>query len=208
MRFENLSGRKYNRLTVLSYSHEEGRNIKLWNCLCDCGKKSIVRGSSLKNGGTKSCGCLTIEKAKIAKWKTHGDAHRVDEYHIWANMRGRCKSKKTRYFKRGITVCDRWRKYENFIADMGYRPSKNHSIERIDNDKGYSPENCKWATRTEQSYNRTSNVVMTHNGMTMAMKQWAEYLGMNYGTLSSRRIRGGTVEQILNPIVTPLIKKR
>ena len=115
--------------------------------------------------------------------KTHGK-YKTAEYRIWSGMRDRCENPNSpgyaRYGARGITVCDRWKRFENFIADMGLRPSRAHSMERKRNDLGYSPENCVWATSREQSRNRRSNINVTINGVTRCLKDWCNLLGVPY----------------------------
>lgn len=109
------------------------------------------------------------------------------EYTIWGEMKARCLNKnRENYGGRGITVCSRWLRFEEFIKDMGTRPSKNHSIDRIDNDKGYFKENCKWATWKEQSRNKRNNVNITYQGKTQCLPDWAEELGISKSTLQSR----------------------
>lgn len=122
------------------------------------------------------------------------------EYRAWAQMMTRCNNpnadKYAYYGGRGIKVCDRWQKFENFLADMGVKPSKGHSVERKNNDGDYCPENCRWATKKEQSSNRRSNTLVTYQGRTQTLKQWAEEIGMKYATLHARiSIRGWSVER-------------
>lgn len=117
------------------------------------------------------------------------------EYYIWKNMKSRCYSKcnkNTRYQKVGITVCDRWKdSFINFIEDMGFRPSNKHSIDRIDNNKGYSPENCRWAIQSEQMQNVSVNKNFSYNGETFCLKEWSKVLGIKYTCLYSRIYKEG-----------------
>lgn len=155
-------GEKFGRLTVLGAVHRgQGRAGRYeWICRCDCGKMRIVKQHALKSGHTQSCGCYNQERVS----QTHRRHRRsyTTAYVNWANMLQRCGNPKhpsySRYGGRGITVCDRWKTFENFYADMGERPSPNHSIDRKDNDKGYSPGNCRWATRTEQLLNTRRSI--------------------------------------------------
>ena len=111
-------------------------------------------------------------------------------FRIWTEMRSRCNNPRRKRYKdyggRGITVCDRWQVFENFFADMGHPPTSKHSLDRKDNNKGYSPDNCRWATQTEQANNTRKNVRITFQGKTLTMKEWARELHVNYWSLRGR----------------------
>jgi len=151
----NLQGMKFGRLLVVSENGRGNDKRVLWNCLCDCGKSAAVRSTHLKRGSIKSCGCLRVETS-TKRATTHGKS-KAPEYEVWCSMIKRCRNKKSTgypdYGGRGITVCERWNRFENFIEDMGPRPSQFHSIDREEVNGNYEPGNCKWATPAEQSRN-------------------------------------------------------
>lgn len=185
-KFIDLTGQKFNRLTVVSRAESNGKKV-LWNCKCDCGSEAIVISGHLKNGNTKSCGCLNIDKIK-ERLTTHGMKW-SPEYKSWEAMMQRCNNEKRKdskdYLGRGISVCDEWRSFEKFYADMGHRP-EGTSLDRIDNDGNYEPGNCRWATSIEQGRNQRTNRMLSFNGKVMCLSEWASELGMSVGTLHSR----------------------
>lgn len=177
-------GQRFDRWTVVavpSYTHAE--------CLCACGKTNTVRAWSLLKGISRSCGCINREISG-ARVKTHG-LTASPEYRSWCGIKERCLNSNTKYYAdyggRGITVCDRWlNSFESFYADMGPRPSRSHSIDRIDNDGSYSPENCKWSTKSEQANNKRSTIRFEYQGRTLTVSEAAVISGLHPRTIRAR----------------------
>jgi hypothetical protein len=204
-RFEDLTGKRFNRWTVLSRAenHSKCGNAQ-WLCRCDCGKVKVVVARSLRNGNSRSCGCLIAETTKKRRTK-HGQSghHMSSTYRIWKGMLTRCRNPSATgyvdYGGRGITVCDRWLKFENFFEDMGERPEK-MSIDRIDHNKGYSKENCRWATDQQQRLNMTRNKRITAFGKTLCVSEWARELNIPASTIYWRLDNGKSNEDALSLI--------
>ncbi len=207
------TGKVYGRLTAIRFHGPTKHGSSFWIFRCECGAEKIIDVQSVRSGATKSCGCFRAEALKAGRDQLHKDAVThgktgTREHHIWLQIRYRCNNKDNSgyadYGGRGIKVCERWNDFENFLADMGKKPSAKHSIDRIDNDGDYCPENCRWATMKEQGNNRRSNCPLTYNGETKTAKQWAEAIGMDHTTLWSRIFKQGwSVEKALTtPIDT------
>lgn len=202
--FINLTGRSFGRLTVTE-NFKKVKDRTHWLCRCKCGKEKWISNSSLGRS-TNSCGCLEQETRNQfgVQALTHGFSPKssgfIPEYNIWASMKGRCKIKTDtnypKYGARGIRVCDSWlNSFENFLADMGRRPSNLHSIERNDYNGNYEPSNCRWATRKEQARNKRNVRLIEFRGETKCLVEWAELLGIASATLSQRFKNGWTVEE-------------
>lgn len=188
-RVADLRGMRFERLRVLSLARVE-RAGAYWLCRCDCGGEVTLQACALRTGHSRSCGCLKHE-VDVARRAcvTHGKS-KTAEYKTWSKMIGRCENPRdggfSDYGGRGITVCRRWRSsFENFLADMGPRPA-GLTIERVDNNKGYSPANCRWATRAEQRLNTRRTVRLTYRGETLPLKEWAKRVGISYAALYLR----------------------
>lgn len=201
-------GDRFGRWTALekteSRTYLSGTIIHLHECRCDCGTIQMVGSYKLRTGHSKSCGCLQSEITTRRSTK-HGFSPKIRDrpriYGVWCNMINRCTNPNVRqyddYGGRGITVCERWlNSFENFLEDMG-EPPPGMTIDRLDNHKGYFKENCAWRTPLHQARNRRSSVVITFDGLTMTLVEWAEYLGVSYRMLRGRREQGWSVERML-----------
>ncbi len=203
-RFQDLTDRRFGRLLVVGYAGRI-RRMTRWFCLCECGTKRIVLAGNLKRRkGTRSCGCLQRELTSACH-RDHGLSH-SPEYAVWSAMIHRCSSpldkEYKRYGGRGITVSPRWIKsFEAFLADMGHRPSPKLTIDRINNDGHYEPENCRWTTMKENSRNNRRNRMITHHGQTKCLAEWAELYHLKPQTISRRLARGWSVERAFTELV-------
>lgn len=187
-------GQRFRRLLTLS-DLGHGR----WLCRCDCGREVEVAGRHLRSGNTKSCGCLSRDKAAERardRNTTHGMG-RTPEYRAWNGMKERCgrpsHAAYHNYGGRGVQVCERWsgpHGFAAFLEDMGRRPSPRHTLERIDNSRGYEPGNCHWATTGEQARNKRTNLVIEHDGRRMVLADWAKETGLSRHCIS-RRLKAG-----------------
>lgn len=180
-------GKTYGRFVVLSFAGRNKHGNLLWNCKCSCGTMKQVLGCSLLTGKT-SCGCASRE-ATIKRNTKHGLA-KTPEYATWSAVKGRCTCKTHQdyayYGGRGIKICDRWLVFENFLADMGPRPSSRHTIERRDNNSDYCADNCSWQTRKVQSRNKRDVPLYEYKGEKKSVAEWAEIYGLHPETLRNR----------------------
>lgn len=189
MKKVDLTGERFLRITVLSRDGSRissaGRAEAMWRCVCDCGNTFSAATGILRNGHKKSCGCLSSESRK-EKATTHGFCG-TRTYASWKSMITRCTNENTpnyaRYGAKGISVCDRWLMFENFLADMGERPD-NKTLDRFPDSNGnYEPGNCRWATLKQQCENRRSTRWIEHDGTRLSVSEWAKRLGINTATL-------------------------
>ena len=189
-----IPGQQFVRLTVVQRVSRH-----YWLCRCRCGKQTSVYAYNLLTKKSKSCGCLTADMTR-SRATIHGLTE-TPEYTTWLAMRRRCQRPKdpnyARYGGRGLTICKRWDRFEHFIADMGQRPTPQHSIERINNDGNYTPRNCRWATRAEQSMNKSNNLTFDYRGERWTTKRAAEFTGLCLRAIRKRIKLGWAPERIL-----------
>lgn len=191
-KFIDLTGQKFNKLTAVERLENDNGGIPVWLCKCDCGNFTRVRGKNLKNGAVKSCGCLL----KKGTQTTHGLSD-SKIYNIWNGIKARCFNPKScsykRYGARGISVCEEWKNsFESFYSwsiQNGY--AENLTIERINNDGNYCPENCKWVSRKEQCRNRRTNIVFEYMGEKHILMEWCEILNLDYKFIHNRIYKMG-----------------
>lgn len=201
---KSLLGERSGRLVAKEYyGHEPTKHgpIHYWICACDCGGAAIVSSRNLLARTSQSCGCLKAEALR-QRSQTHGLRH-TPEYTCWRNIRSRCHNQKDKRFSdyggRGVTVCDRWRKsFENFLADMGRKPSAEYSIERRDVDGNYEPGNCEWALTETQVRNRRNNRRVVFHGEEMILADAIRLAGLPEKAVSNRLSRGWSVERALS----------
>ena len=187
---KDITGERFGKLTVISKHHLDKRQEWHWECKCDCGNTTIVTGNKLRSGHTKSCGCMLEEHRSKGFHKTHGLSE-TKLYTVWLNMKHRCYYKRNNmyyaYGGRGISVCDEWMKFEVF-ADWAFSNGYEEglSLERIDVNGNYCPENCKWIPMKKQYLNRTDSHLLTAFGETMTIKEWSDRSGIKYDTIERR----------------------
>lgn len=203
----DMVGERFNRLVVLelSYKKRVGRGFhRYWKCRCDCGQITIKDGIYLRTGDTKSCGCLKSDSMAEANM-VHGLARIHRLYSTWKNMRTRCLNPTCPGFKnyggRGITICERWNDFSLFVEDMWPTWKEGLSLNRIDNDGPYCPDNCEWATYQEQANNKRRNHWIVANGKNQTIAQWAREIGCFTQVISKRIERGWSGERsVTEPI--------
>lgn len=196
-------GDRFGKLVVTRVEAGE-RGGLMASCLCECGTTRTLKASRLKNYG--SCGCykrarigIASRGRKVGNHKVHGMSKKGAEYGVWGAMRSRCTLPSQKCFPhyggRGIKVCERWQTFANFIADMGLRPTPKHTLDRINTNGDYEPNNCRWATRREQMRNTRKSKMLEYRGETRSLSEWVQLLGLSYPMVAARLKRGRSIEE-------------
>lgn len=187
---KDIAGQSFNKLTAIAPVSRAGDGKIKWLCICECGTEHVASGSKIVCGTTKSCGCC--------KYRTIHAMHDTPTYSTWESMKSRCDNKRNHAYRyyggRGITYDKRWISFVNFYADMGLRPA-GLSLDRIDNDGNYTPENCRWATSSEQARNTRRNHLVTFMSKTMCLTEWGEVVGIKASVLHKRLKRNWSIEK-------------
>jgi hypothetical protein len=220
-----MLGAKFGRLTVISHAGHKGSAL-CWLCRCECGKEKVVRGNDLRSKNTTSCGCLRVElgRERGSGSRKHGESANGGsnsvEYQAWAQMLTRCRNPKDKrypdYGGRGIAVCERWHVYENFLADMGRRPvnepgRRMYSLDRINNDGNYEPDNCRWATSKEQNNNQRRRKaappqrLIEIDGVSRTLTEWTTLTGVPRKTFYNRCTAGKSLKEALGVQDAPAV---
>lgn len=192
----DLANQKFGLLTAVEIHSRKkvpGGTVLFWRCLCECGNEAVVRAAFLKNGNTKSCGCL--KRRAGLRTKTHGMS-KSKTYQLWCAMVQRARGHRAEsYVDRGIGMCERWLKFESFLEDMGHPPGGGYSLERIDNNLGYEPGNCKWLPMSEQWRNRSTTALYDYEGRKLSLREISEVCGVKEATLRHRlKVQGMSLE--------------
>jgi len=191
---KSIKGKKFGKLTPIKLSINKEGSIE-WFCHCDCGNVKAVSATAILNYNVRSCGCLLDENRKsfAVNQQTHGLSN-TREYGVWCAMHSRCYNPNNKSYKhygaRGIEVCERWHRFENYISDMGARPIEGHSIDRIDVNGDYSPENCRYASAKTQANNTRKTIYMEIDGQTKPLTEWAEIFNIKSATVRNRLRKG------------------
>lgn len=202
-------GEKHGKLTIISRSKFKTKDgIVLWDCMCECGNIKRYQLWDLRAKKTKSCGCSKAEFIRKAR-TIHNGVNRI-EYRTWSGIKTRCYNKNDKQYKnyggRGISMCSRWiNSFENFISDMGYRPDDKTSIDRINVNGNYEPDNCRWADRSEQAKNRTNNIILKFNDMEYTIRDFSEMLSVKIWVVKWQLRKGLNAVEIYNKIKRPIL---
>lgn len=210
MKAEDLTGKKFGRLTVVSRAKNIGCHVA-WNCVCECGNHTVVRTYQLKHGLSKSCGCLSIDITK-ERCTIHGET-KTRLYSIWRSIKKRCYDPKNPSYKyyglKGIEMCDEWRNdymsFRNWALSSGYKDGL--TIDRKNNSLGYFPNNCKWSTYLEQENHRSNNHKVTYNGVGLNVSQWCAITGVPKSTFLGHIKKYGD-ERAVEMALTNFTEKR
>lgn len=203
----DMTGQTIGRWTVLRRSESviDGRRAA-WVCRCACGTERPIPGTSLRRGRSLSCGCAVQPLPPATRHAHAPRGRRSPEYYVWGAIVARCTNPRSggwkKYGARGIRVCDRWRDFVAFLADMGQRPSPQHSIERRNNDGDYEPGNCRWGTDAEQRRNKRTSRFVTFRGETRILQDWSTATGLAPSTIGARLNRGWSAERALTTPVS------
>ena len=201
---KDITGTRYGRLVAIKCVGRTNNGNATWLCKCDCGNEAVISSYALRSGKTKSCGCIKREQ-NLQMFAAHGESgNRTRLYRIWSGMKNRCynahsKNAYKKYGNRGITVCDEWRNsytaFRDWAYQNGYRDDL--TIDRIDNNGAYEPQNCRWVSTKKQNNNRRNNHYITFNGETKTMAEWTEIAGFGRSVIEHRLSRGWSVESAL-----------
>lgn len=205
----DLRGQRFGRLLVLNRHGSDNKKNITWLCQCDCGNQKIIIGTAMLRGETRSCGCLQKEAARKTL-QTHGKS-KTRLYRVWAGMKSRCLNPNADNYKYygaiGVTICDEWiddyETFESWALSSGYDDtagSQECTLDRIDNTKGYSPDNCRWTNHFIQCNNQSSNKVYSYNGESHTISEWAKISGVKYKTLVARLNNGMDFAMAIQPI--------
>lgn len=207
MRPIDITGQKFGKLTAIERCGTARDGKAIWLFRCDCGNYHKVSGRDVRDGHSRSCGCLATELLIKRNFKHGHTKHNniaTPEYKAWLQMRKRVESPTyhayQHYKDRGIKICDAWlgdNGFNNFFDDMGKKPTPGYTLERIDNNKGYEPDNCRWATMAEQNLNKSSNKLITYMDITMTQKEWGDKVGIDQTVIHKRLKRGWSIEDTL-----------
>ena len=205
-KIKDLSGKKFGRITVLKFHHQNKNKKSCFLCKCDCGKIFVVIGASLVSGNTCSCGCFKQEDTK--RRATKHNLYGCNLYWRWSNMIQRTTNPKDKFYKdyggRGIIVCENWRKnfkeFYDWSKNNGYK--RGLTLDRIDVDGNYCPENCRWTTQKQQARNKRNNHILSFNGEKHCISEWSEITGISYSALKYRIRKGWSIEKTMSKNVS------
>lgn len=200
-KFIDLTGKTFGNLTVIGFAERRGKNY-YWRCRCSCGNFKVINTSGLLNGSTLSCGCLN--RTKHFKHGLEG----TKTYNTWLNIKQRCLNPNCKaypnYGGRGITICDSWKdnfeNFYNYVSALPHFGEVGYTLDRIDNDGNYEPDNVKWSTKTEQARNKSNNVIVEYDGELMTLGAAAEKSGLNYKLLHNRYRHGKRGNDLFKPV--------